>query len=104
MTFKERHVKKLEENYDGDYGNNNRNKYLTGALGGAGAVAASHVLPDNKMGESWLDTAKSYHQNNDLWGNTLQKGQDALEWMKTGGAETDTSSVADKVESIVDNL
>ncbi len=102
MTFKER---QLEENYGGDYGNSNRNKYLTGALGGAGVTAGAHIMGGSKLGEGILDSAKDYYQKNDVWNNVLQKGKDGLDWLKTDASTTGTSnSVGPKIDSIVDSI
>ncbi len=108
MTFKERHVEKLEENYD-SYGNGNRNKYLTGALGGAGITAGAHMLGNSKVGEGNLDIAKDYWQKNEVWNDAMDKGQDLFGWLKSDGgggeaAKSATQSVSDKLESVANSI
>ncbi len=82
MNFQDRHL--LQE----DYGQGNKMKYLTGGLAGAGLMAASHIMgagddSGDNSGMTHLDDAKDSYDKGTLWNDTVQKGQDALGWLKS---------------------
>ncbi len=85
MNFQDRHL--LQE----DFGQGNRMKYLTGGLAGAGLMAASHIMgmgddSGDNSGATHLDDAKDAYDKGTLWNSTVQKGQDALGWLKSDNA------------------